>query len=774
MGPPSTQDATRRPTFHKTPDLNVGPTEKDMRRALRIAPVLMLLGITLAWIAPRIEGQTFSAVPSTKNGEWPMYTADLRGSKYSPLDQVNASNFSKLEVAWRFKTDNLGARPEFKLEGTPLMIKGVLYTTGGTRRSVVALDAKTGELMWTYSLREGIRAGVAPRQLSGRGVSYWTDGKGDERILFVTTGYRLVALNAKTGQPIQSFGRAGIVDLKQGSVFGTGQQIDLEQGEIGLHSTPTVVKDTVLVGSSFKEGMTVTTSNNTKGSARAFDVRTGKLLWTFNTIPRPGEFGNDTWEENSWAFNGNTGVWTQITVDEEAGLVYLPVESPTSDFYGGKRPGMNLFGESLVAVDLRTGQRKWHFQFVHHAIWDHDMSSAPLLMDVTIDGKPRKVVAVPSKQSWLYVFDRITGQPIWPMPETKVPASDVPGEKAWPTQPIPSKPPAYARTHITKNDIIDYTPELRAEALANLKRYRWEESPYVPLIAGNVNGLLGTLNIGNTAGGTNWPGSAFDPETGIFYSQASNSSVTTGSIAPPPPGFSDISYQAGVVGQPFSLREAAGAGTNPDAPQTERGRGGRGGPEAAAPGGARGAPPAAAAGGQGRAETPGGGGRGGEPPAAGGGGGRGGPGPQGLSVVKPPYGVVSAIDVNKGDLIWQVAHGDTPDNVRNHPALKGLNIPKTGQTGSVGTLVTKTLVVAGDPQVTAPPGRPRGAMLRAYNKQTGAQVGEVWMPAAQSGSPMTYSVDGRQYIIVAVSGGNYSGEYIAFALPQNEVKPTQQ
>ena len=299
------------------------------------------------------------------------------------------------------------------------MIKGVLYTTAGTRRSVVALDAKTGELMWTYSLREGRRAGVAPRQLSGRGVAYWTDGKGDERVLFVTTGYRLVALNAKTGQPVPGFGRQGIVDLKEGVVYGTGTQIDLETGEIGLHSTPTVANDMVLVGSSFKEGMTVETSNNTKGLARAFDVRTGKMIWRFNTIPKPGEFGAETWEENSWAFNGNTGVWTQITVDPEAGLVYLPVESPTSDFYGGKRPGNNLYGESLVAVDLKTGVRKWHFQFVHHAVWDHDMSSAPLLMDVTIDGKPRKVVAVPSKQSWLYVFDRITGQPIWPIVENQ-------------------------------------------------------------------------------------------------------------------------------------------------------------------------------------------------------------------------------------------------------------------------------------------------------------------------------------------------------------------
>ena len=318
------------------------------RTVFRTVPALALLVIGLAWLTPRAAGQAGQAPaagqPSTRNGDWPMYTADLRGSKYSPLAQINAGNFSKLEVAWRFKTDNLGARPEFKLEGTPLVVKGVLYTTAGTRRSVVALDAKTGELMWIYSLREGSRAGVAPRQLSGRGVAYWTDGKGDERVLFVTTGYRLVALNAKTGQPVPGFGKQGHRRPERRAwSTAPAPQIDLETGEIGLHSTPTVVNDMVLVGSSFKEGMTVETSNNTKGLARAFDVRTGKMIWRFNTIPKPGEFGAETWEENSWSFNGNTGVWTQITVDPEAGLVYLPVESPTSDFYGGKRPGNNLY-----------------------------------------------------------------------------------------------------------------------------------------------------------------------------------------------------------------------------------------------------------------------------------------------------------------------------------------------------------------------------------------------------------------------------------------------
>jgi quinoprotein glucose dehydrogenase len=317
----------------------------------------------------------------------------------------------------------------------------------------------------------------------------------------------------------------------------------------------------------------------------------------------------------------------------------------------------------------------------------------------------------------------------------------VPGEKSSPTQPIPTKPAPYARTFISKNDLIDFTPQLRQEALEVLTHFRWEEAPYVPLILGNVNGKLGTINIGNTAGGVNWPGSAFDPETGWFYTQASNSQVTVGSLAPPPPGFSDIQYQSGVAGRPFRLAVAAGTGTNPDAPESAR-------RAAAAEAGPPPPPPPSA---------------GGRPPVTG-------ANVQGLSIVKPPYGVVAAIDVNKGELMWQVPHGDTPDNVRNHPALKGLNIPKTGQNGSVGTLVTKTLVISGDPSVTSPPGRPRGAMLHAYDKKTGAELGAVYMPAAQSGSPMTYSVDGKQYIVVAVSGGNYSGEYIAFSLPDSEIK----
>jgi glucose dehydrogenase len=720
-----------------------------VRTSFRSVLALVFIIVGLIWVVPRTSGQVFvgsqtpqqfsaQGQPSTRNGEWSYNAADLKGSRYSPLDQINASNFNTLEVAWRFKTDNFGPFPEFKLEGTPLMIKGVLYTTAGSRRSVVALDAKTGEVIWSHSLREGKRAAVAPRQLSGRGVSYWTDGKGDERVIYITTGYRLVELNAKTGSLIDSFGTHGIVDLKVGVVKGVNQQIDLETGEIGVHSTPAVARDMVILGSAFREGATVETHNNTKGLVRAFDVRTGKKVWQFNTIPGAGDFGNESWEKDSWAVNGNVGVWNQITVDEDLGLAYLPVETPSSDYYGGHRPGNNLFAESLVCLDIKTGQRKWHFQLVHHPLWNFDMSAAPILADITVGGRAIKAVAVPSKQAWLYVFDRVTGQPVWPIEERPVPRSDVPGEQSSATQPYPPDKLRYARNVFNvPDDLIDFTPELRAEAVERTKRYRWAATPFNPPMLGDVKGLLGAITVGTA---TNWPGGGFDPETHILYAPAGNTPISRSLVAPPP-GFSDLRYVTGVAGRPIvevwgpgdCCAADSGFRTREDLPATP----GAKPPTAGGPA----APPDDRAAGLDI---------------------------QGLPIVKPPYGILAAIDLDRGELLFQTPHGDTPDNVRNHPALKGLNIPKTGQAGTsgVGLVVTRTLVVMGDPQITAPPGRPRGAMLRAYDKKTGQQVGAILMPAIQSGTPMTYMVDGKQYIVVAVSGGNYSGEYIAYSLPK--------
>jgi quinoprotein glucose dehydrogenase len=677
------------------------------RAACCLVGVLVVVGVVGSQ-GDRLAAQPSPPdMPSTARGEWVSYAADIRGTRYMPLDQIDASNFSKLEVAWRFSTHTLGPRPEFVLQGTPLMVGGTLYATGGggTRRAVVAIDARTGELLWKHGIDEGARADAAPRKLSGRGLSYWTDGRGDERILYVTIGYRLVALDAKTGQPIPSFGsdKNGIVDLKVGVMThasGKPVQIDLEKGEIGLHSAPTIVGNTIIIGSAFTEGLNYPRRSNTRGLARAFDVRTGKQLWKYDPFPKPGEPGSETWENDSLSYMGNMGVWAQITADEQAGLVYLPVESPTQDIYGGNRPGANLYGESLVAGDLKTGQRRWHFQFTHHPIWDLDIPAAPILADIVVDGKPIKAVAVPTKQSMLYVFDRITGVPVWPIVEKPVPQSTVPGEKTSPTQPFPTKPPAYARNYLAIEDLIDFTPELRAEALKILERYNWQETLFAPPVVGDVKGILGTVQVGNTLGGTNWPGGGFDPESQVVFVHAANSGVSAYSVMHRP-DLGDGQYVSGVAGR------QGGSALNL----------------------------------------------------------------QGLPIVKPPYGVLAAIDLKTGDLKWRVPHGETPDNIRNHKALQGMNIPRTGQNGSQGLVVTKSLVVIGDRLVTSPPGRERGAMLRAYDKETGEQVGEVLMPAAQTGSPMTYMLDGRQFIVVAVGGPGATAEYLAFALPSPS-KPT--
>src|SRR5262245_19695266 len=689
-----------------------------------MAPKAVLTTVTLAGaaLAATLAAQRAPASPGPANVEWRAYAGDLRHQHYSPLDQIDAGNFNSLEVAWRFKTDNLGPRPEFKLEGTPLMVNGVLYTTGGTRRAVVALDAATGEMRWMHAEYEGARAAASPRQLSGRGVAYWSDGR-EERILYITTGYRLVGLDARTGSPIRSFGRDGIVDLKEGVVFGREQQIDLVKGEIGVHSTSAVTRDgVVMVGSSFLEGGTPKTHNNTKGLVRGFDVRTGKHLWTFNTIPRPGEFGNDTWQNESWAVTGNTGVWNQIAVDEEIGLAYLPVETPTSDFYGGLRPGNNLFAESVVAVDYRTGQRKWHFQLVHHPIWNMDIAAAPILVDLTVAGRPVKAVAAMGKQAMLYLFNRVTREPMFPIEERSVPQSDVPGEKTSPTQPFPTRPPPYDHQGVTVENLIDFTPELHAEALKIAARYKTGPiftPPPVSRAEGPIAGF-------RSSGGTNWPGGSFDPETHVAYVPSFTAMPILGLLPPPNKEFSVLPYVSGNALTGVLYISGPGENMGADAPARQAG-----GATATTNDGAVNANAS----------------------------------PQGLPLLKPPYGRITAIDLDNGVFVWQVAHGETPDSVRNHPALKGLAIPRTGQSGAVGALVTRTLVIAGDPLATTVPNRGRGAMLRAYDKKTGTEVGTVFMPAQQSGTPMTYLLNGKQYIVVAVSGGVYSGEYLALALP---------
>lgn len=638
---------------------------------------------------------------TSKAGEWSTWGADLGNSRYSALDQINAQNFKSLEVAWRIRTDNFGASPEYKLEGTPLMVNGVLYGTGGTRRTVFAADPTTGELRWVHGEEEGRRRANAPRLLSGRGLSYWTDGR-SERILYITLGFQLVALDAKTGVRVPGFGRDGLVDLKEAAIVGGGQKVDPEAGDIGVNSTPLVVGDVVVVGAAFSEqsGTSPKTHNNTKGLIQGYDARTGKRLWVFRTIPMPGEFGNDSWEKDSWATNGNNGVWTQMAADPALGLVYLPVETPTSDYYGGHRPGNNLFGETVVAVDVKTGQRKWHFQLVHHPLWGFDQASPPILADVTVDGKPTKVLAIPGKQSFLYVFDRATGRPVWPIEERPVERGNVPGEWYSPTQPFPTKPPAYDRQGFSNDYLIDFTPELRAEGLKLASRYKIGPIFTPPSLA-TKEGTLGTLALSAGSGGSNWPGGAYDPESHMAYVPSQSASPYLWDLIPnPDQGRSDLRYMKG----------------NPD---TGIGQGGLGALNV-----------------------------------------------RGLPLAKPPYGRISAINLDRGEITWQVPHGETPDNVRNHPSLKGITVPRTGMpcAGLAGLLLTKTLLIGGECTTTTASGA-RGAMLRAYDKVTGKEVGAVFMSAQQTGNPMTYLAGGRQYIVVALGGGSSAGEYVAYRLP---------
>jgi quinoprotein glucose dehydrogenase len=642
-----------------------------------------ILSICLLAVLP------LSAQTGAPGGEWRSYGGDLGNTRYSALDQINASNFNKLQIVWSLKTGNFGPEPEYKFESTPLMANGVLYTTAGSRRTVLALDAATGELLWMHAEHEGARGMAAPRRLSGHGLAYWTDGR-EERILYVTPGFRLIALDAKTGIPISTFGKQGVVDLR----LDDDQEMDLVTADIGLHSTPIVAGNTIIVGAAHRSGEQPRSKTNVKGYVRAFDVKTGKRLWIFHTIPRQGEFGYNTWEKGSAEYTGNTGVWAQISVDEELGMAYLPVESPTEDSYGGDRPGSALFAESLVAVDLKTGQRKWHYQLVHHGLWDFDIPCAPVLVNITVDGKPVKALAQATKQSILYVLNRVTGEPVWPFVERPVPQGDVPGEWYSPTQPIPTKPPFYDRNGSTIDDLIDFTPELRAQAIQLASKYKMGPV-FTPPVVSKPGGPLGTLIVGYPNGGTDWAGGSFDPQSHIFYVFSQRVAGSLG-LVPPGAGESDVKYFVGTVHESGHVFHRLTV--------------------------------------------------------------------QGLPLVKPPYGTISAINLNNGEILWQVPHGETPDEIRNSTVLKGMNIPRTGRPGIIGVLTTKTLVIAGEGGVFTNAAGRQGALLRAYDKATGKDAGAVYMGSGQTGSPMTYMLNGKQYIVVAIGGQGYPGELLAFSL----------
>ena len=625
----------------------------------------------------------------TENGEWRSYGGDIANTRYSGLDEISSDNFSDLEVAWRVNTANFGPNPEYNFQSTPLMVEGVLYSTAGSRRAVIALDAGTGELLWMHRLDEGERGAAAPRRLSGRGLAYRDDGA-DGQIFYVTPGYQLIGLDAVSGRRLSDFGTNGIVDLKQNF----DQDIDLVTGEAGLHATPLVAGDTIVIGAAHLPGSTPRSMRNIKGYIRGFDARGGDRKWIFHTIPGADEFGNDTWLNDSWRYTGNTGVWGQISVDLDLGIAYLPTEMPTNDYYGGHRHGDNLFSDSLIAVDLESGDRLWHYQFIHHDVWDWDLPCAPILADVLIDGVERKIIAQPTKQAWLYVFDRETGEPIWPIEEREVEQSTVPGELLAPTQPFVTRPPAYDRQGVTLDDLIDFTPEIKRRAEAIAARHRLGPI-FTPPTVSDPNGVAGTLMLPSQAGGTNWPGGSIDPETGIAYLYTFTTVVSLGLINDPER--SDINFIRGRSREIPAVEVALNV--------------------------------------------------------------------DGIPLVKPPWGRITAIDLKVGEIVWQIPHGETPDNIRNHPLLTGVDLPRTGRVGRVGTLVTKTLVIAGEAGTFTTPSGDEGAMLRAYDKATGNEVGSVYMPAGASGSPMTYMHEGQQYIVLAISGGGFAGELIAFRLP---------
>jgi quinoprotein glucose dehydrogenase len=620
-----------------------------------------------------------AAQHGAKGGEWRVYGGDFGSTKYSPLDQINRENVKDLKIVWRWKTDNFGPTPEYRSEATPLMVHGVLYTTAGLRRNVAALDAATGETLWTYRLDEGQRwRNATGGRNSGRGVAYWTDGT-QERIVLITTGFHLVALDAKTGIPVPEFGDHGVVDLKQG----LDRKVDPMDGRIGSSSPPIISHDVIVVGAAGEGGFSPKSKETAPGYIRGYDVRTGKRLWIFHTIAQPGEFGNETWEDKSWSYTGNTGAWTALSADDELGYVYLPVEDSTGDYYGGHRPGNNLFSASLVCLDIRTGKRIWHYQLSHHDIWDYDPPAPPILADIKVNGKPIKAVVQITKQAFAFVFDRVTGQPVWPIEERPVPTSDVPGEKTSPTQPFPTRPAPFDLQGLEVDDLADFTPEIRTETAKIVSQYRIGPLFTPASRAESSDGTKGTLIMPGFHGGADWDSGALDPEAGVLFVTSFTSASLRALVHSPKSDMNFVDSQLPIL-----------------------------------------------------------------------------KGPQGLPLTKPPYGRITAIDLNSGDHLWMIPNGETPDEVKNNPALQGMNIPRTGKMVRGPMLVTKTLLFAG-----ATEGVYGDPYLQAIDKRTGDRIATIDLPGIVTGVPITYLLNGKQYIVVAVGGRDHPAEFVALTLP---------
>jgi quinoprotein glucose dehydrogenase len=702
-----------------------------------------------------LGAQTPSGARGNVPGEWRVWSADHWSSRYAPLDQINAQNFNSLKVAWQWNAGAFGADEYYRT--TPLYANGRLFTVATTRRVAMAIDPARGETLWMWRLDEGIRWQKAPRQFAGRGLAYWTDGK-EERVVVITPGYHLASLDAKTGIPDAKFGKNGVVDLMDGlgfklvplAVDDTGSLIisdaapyrearpgekwdpvtrtgadgtigiDPKMGQIANSSPAIIVNDVIILGNSSIHGYYPIRAHNIPGYIRGFDIRTGKQLWKFNLIPEPGEFGAETWENGSKPGTegvGKNDAWATYSADAELGLVYIPVGMPLLDEYGGHRPGANLFGNSVVAIDVKTGKRKWHYQFVHHDIWDYDTPMAPNLFDAVIDGRPRKVLAQTTKQGWIYTLDRATGEPIWPIVETPVLKSEAPFEKSWPTQPIPTKPAPFSQQGLLESDLIDYTPAIKDSALKLAKRCRMGPYYIPPSLAdgSGPSGFRCSWYAPGASGGVNIDGgAAVDIETGMMYI-GSQSGLSTIQLQKDP--CSEFRYS--------SPRDNCGLlGALPPPPGYQPATEGRGGSF------------------ERRANMS----RIGN-----------------ISILKPKeYGGLTAYDMKTGDKRWWIPNGGFVQPTTRDPLFAGVTLPPTTPGGQAQVITTKSLVIYGTGRNGGVPDTP--PMLFAVDKATGKQVGAVEIPAKTTAVPMTFMHQGKQYIVFAI-GADRNTSLVALRLP---------
>ena len=648
----------------------------------------------------------------TPEGEWRYVGGDASHTRYSPLDQIDAGNFEDLEVAWVWRGDNFGPGVDNVFRSTPIYVDGLLYTVAGQRRTVVAIDPATGETIWTYREPDTTRYQRGMRNNYGKGVAY-AEIDGRSVIYTSSPGFFLHALDAKTGLPLENWGAAvplpgfpetGVVDLlpdlvrdwdpwlESGYRYDPDHGIPRDLGNISSSSPPIVVNGVVIVGNVHEQGYYQTRTENIPGDILAYDARTGEHLWKFHVIPRPGEFGHETWENDAWRTTGDVSSWAPMSADPERGIVYIPTNPPTLDFYGGFRPGDNLFGTSILALDVATGERLWHFQTVHHDIWNFDNPTAPILLDVTVDGQSTPIVVQTTKQAWAFTFNRETGEPVWPIVERPVPQSEIPGEQLSPTQPFPTWPAPYDLQGLTEDDLIDFTPELRQQALEIVENYRIGPIFNAPIQVGHPSGLRSFVSCPSGATNIHGPTSA-DPETGIAY-VSSISGCRSENIVP--------GREMDEPDDPMTTGR-----TVADWVVANRGDFG---------------------------------------------------GPQGLPIYKPPYSRITAIDMNTGEHLWMAPNGDTPERIRNHPALEGVDLPNTGVTSHAVTLATRTLLISAE-------GSGGASVLRAVDKRTGDRLGTIEIPAPGQYGMMTYMHEGRQYIVVQISSPAHPGALAAVRLP---------